>query len=123
MIHPKVFEITETTESDSFATFLDIDLIFYNNGQVSTILYDKGDDFNFRIIYFQQHDSYILDILSHGVYISQRIRYVQTCTMYFGLNMSLYFEFCSVMSRIIKESSSLSKRFSEDINDVIIEQN
>jgi hypothetical protein len=38
------------TETASFASFLDIYLIFDTNGQLFTSLNDKRDDFNFGII-------------------------------------------------------------------------
>jgi hypothetical protein len=39
--------IKETTETASSASFLDIYLTFDTNGQLSTRVYDKRDDFNF----------------------------------------------------------------------------
>ena len=46
LINPEVFEITETTEIVSSASFPDIDLIFDSNGHICTRLYNTGDDFN-----------------------------------------------------------------------------
>ena len=42
----------ETTDTASSASFLDLYLEFDDSGQLSTKIYDKGDDFNFKIIKF-----------------------------------------------------------------------
>ena len=52
MMFCSVPEINETTETTSSALLLDIYLKFDTNGQLSTRLYDKRDDFNFAIINF-----------------------------------------------------------------------
>ena len=43
-------KIKETTYTASSATFLDLYLEFDDSGQLSTKIYDKRDDFNFKII-------------------------------------------------------------------------
>jgi hypothetical protein len=40
----------ETTDTASSASFLDLYLEFDDSGQLSTKIYDKQDDFNFKII-------------------------------------------------------------------------
>ena len=64
------------------ASFLEIYLIVDNNVQISTRLRDKGDDFNFGNIHFQQIYSNIPVNLSYGVYILQIIWYSRACTSY-----------------------------------------
>ena len=51
---------------------------FDTNGQLSTRLYYN----NFVIIYVLHIDSNILTDPGYEVYISQRIRYVRTCSLY-----------------------------------------
>ena len=48
LIYPPELEVKETTDTVSSATFLDLCLEF--SGQISTKIYDKRDDFNFKII-------------------------------------------------------------------------
>ena len=42
----------ETTDTASSASFFDLYLEFDDSGQLSTTIYDKRDDFNFKIINF-----------------------------------------------------------------------
>ena len=65
---PQKNEIQETVSS---VTFLDIDLIFDNNGPISTRVYNKEADINLGNIYFQQLDSNILASRRYWAYISQ----------------------------------------------------
>ena len=59
-------------------------LAYFNliDGSLSTTLYDKRDDFDFRIVNFPYICSNILESPPYGVYISQLIRYVRTCSSY-----------------------------------------
>jgi hypothetical protein len=50
-------EVKETTDTASSASFLDLYLEFDDSDQLSTKIYDKRDDFNFKIINF--HKQYI----------------------------------------------------------------
>jgi hypothetical protein len=45
-------EIKETTDTASSASFLNLYLEFDDSGQLGTKIYDKRDDFNFKIINF-----------------------------------------------------------------------
>jgi hypothetical protein len=49
---PPELEVKETTDTVSSASFLDLYLEFDDSGQISTEIYDKRDDFNFKIINF-----------------------------------------------------------------------
>jgi hypothetical protein len=64
--------VKETTDTTS--SFLDLYLEFDDNGQLSTKIYDKRDDFNFKIINFPNMCSNIPASPAYGVYISQLIR-------------------------------------------------
>ena len=65
----------ETTDTASSASFLDLYLEFDDSGQFSTKIYDKRDDFNFKIINFPNMCSNIPASPAYGVYISKLIRY------------------------------------------------
>ena len=51
-------------------------------GQLSTKIYDKRDDFNFKIINFPNMCSNIPASPAYGVYISQLIRYARASSNY-----------------------------------------
>jgi hypothetical protein len=56
---------------------LDLYLEFDDSGQLSTNIYDKRDDSNFKIINFPNMCSNIPASPAYGVYISQLIRYAK----------------------------------------------
>ena len=62
--------------------FLDLHLEFDSSGKLSTKIYDKRDDFNFKIINFPYLCSNIPSSPAYGVYVSQLIRYARACTNY-----------------------------------------
>jgi hypothetical protein len=72
----------DTTNTASSASFLDLYLEFDDNGQLSTKIYDKRDDFNFKIIHFPNMWSNIPASPAYGVYISQLIRYARASSNY-----------------------------------------
>jgi hypothetical protein len=76
LIYPRELEVKETTDTASSASFLDLYLEFDDSGELSTKIYDKRDDFNFKIINFSNMCSNIPASPPYGVYISQLIRYV-----------------------------------------------
>ena len=55
---------------------------FDDSGQLSTKIYDKRDDFNFKIINFPNMCSNIPASPAYGVYISQLIRYARASSNY-----------------------------------------
>jgi hypothetical protein len=75
--YPPELEIKETTDAASSAWFLDLYLEFDDSGQLNTKIYDKRDDFNFKIINFPNMCNNIPASLAYGVYILQLIRYGQ----------------------------------------------
>ena len=50
------------------------------NGKVSSKIYDKRDDFNFKIVNFPFLDGDVPRSPSYGVYISQLIRFARVCS-------------------------------------------
>ena len=75
-------EVKETTDTASSASFLDLYLEFDDSGQLSTKIYDKRDDFNFKIINFPNMCSNIPASPAYGAYISQLIRYSRVSSNY-----------------------------------------
>jgi hypothetical protein len=61
---------------------LDLYLEFDDSGQLSTKIYDKRDDFNFKIINFPIMCSNIPASPAYGVYLSQLIRYARASNNY-----------------------------------------
>ena len=61
---------------------LDLYLEFDDSGQLSTKIYDKRNDFNFKIINFPNICSNIPASPVYGVYISQLIRYARASSNY-----------------------------------------
>ena len=57
-------------------------LQFDDSSQLSTKIYDKRDDFNFKIINFPNMCSNIPASPAYGVYISQLIRYARASSNY-----------------------------------------
>jgi hypothetical protein len=82
LIYPPELEIKETTDTASSASFLDLYLEFDDSGQLSTNIYDKRDDFNFKIINVPHMCSNIPASPVYGVYISQLIRYARVSSNY-----------------------------------------
>ena len=60
------------------APLLDLHLSV-TNGFVSSKIYDKRDDFDFDIVNFPFLDGDVPRRASYGVYISQLIRFAQSC--------------------------------------------
>jgi hypothetical protein len=82
LIYPPQLEVKETTDTASPASILDLNLEFDESGQLSTKIYDKRDDFNFKIINFPNMCSNIPASPAYGVYISQLIRYARASSNY-----------------------------------------
>ena len=82
LIYPPELEVKETTDTALSASFLDLYLEFDDSGQLSTKIYDKRDDFNFKIINFPNMCSNIPASPAYGVYISQLIRYARASSNY-----------------------------------------
>ena len=75
-------EVKVTTNTASSASFLNLYLEFDDSGQLGTKIYDKWDDFNFKIINIPNMCSNIPASPAYGVYISQLIRYARASSNY-----------------------------------------
>ena len=81
-IYPKELTISETTESTSIASYLDLLFTRHKNNNITTKLYDKRDAFGFHIVNFLFMSSNIPSAPAYGVYASQLIRYAHCCSNY-----------------------------------------
>ena len=82
-IYPKELTISETTESTSVASYLDLLFTRDNTNNITTKLYDKRDAFGFHIVNFPFISSKMESSApSYGVYASQLICYAHCCSNY-----------------------------------------
>ena len=81
-IYPKELTISETTESTSVASYLDLLFTRDRSNNITTKLYDKRDAFGFHIVNFPFMSSNIPSAPAYGVYASQLIRYARCCSNY-----------------------------------------
>ena len=75
-IYPSELQLNKANASDTEAAFLDLHLSI-SNDIVSTKIYDKRDDFDFKIVNFPFLDGDVPRSTSYGVYISQLIRFAR----------------------------------------------
>ena len=75
-IYPSELQLNKANASDIEAPFLDLHLTI-SDGLVSSIIYDKRDDFDFDIVKFPFLDGNIPRATSYRVYISQLIRFAR----------------------------------------------
>ena len=80
-IYPPELQLTDTSTSSTEVCYLDTHI---KTGGTNTpfriSIYDKRDDFTFRIVNFPHMDSNIPANPAYGVYISQLVRYARICT-------------------------------------------
>ena len=81
-IYAKELIISETTESTSIASYLDLLFIRDKSNNIMTKLYDKRDAFGFHIVNFPFMSSNIPSAPAYGVYASQLICYARCCSNY-----------------------------------------
>ena len=81
-MYPTELEIKDTTESNTSASYLDLLLSIWRDGQLRTSLYDKHDNFNFHITNFAFLSSNIPSSPVYGVFISQLKRYARAGSSY-----------------------------------------
>ena len=80
-IYPVQLKLKKTSESSTTLSYLDIQITIVN-GKYSTAVYDKKDDFNFKIVNFPFLCSNIPSRPAYGVYISQLVRIGRICSDY-----------------------------------------
>ena len=74
--------MSETTESTSVASYLDLLFARDENNNIITKLNDKRDAFGFHIVNFPFMSSNIPSASAYGVYASQLIHYARCCSNY-----------------------------------------
>ena len=84
-IYPKELTISETTESTSVASYLDLLFTRDMSNNMTTKLYDKCDTFGVHIVNFPFLSSNIPLAPAYGVFASQLIRYARCSTNYSDL--------------------------------------
>ena len=75
-IYPTELQLNKANSSDTEVSFLDLNLSI-TNGIVSSKIYDKRDDFNFKIVNLPFLDGDVPRSPSYGVYIS---RFARVCS-------------------------------------------
>jgi hypothetical protein len=85
LIYPPELKVKETIDTASSVSFLDLYLEIDDSGQLSTNIYDKRDDFNFKIINFPNMCINIPVSPVYCVYISQLIRFARASSNYSDL--------------------------------------
>jgi hypothetical protein len=81
-IYPIELEIKDTTDTDRYASYLDIDLEIDSEGRFRTKIYDKRDYVHFPVVNFPFICSNIPAAPAYGVYISKLIRHHRACGSY-----------------------------------------
>ena len=98
-IYPKELTISETTESTSVASYLDLLFTRDKSNNITTKLYDKRHAFGFHIVNFPFMSSSIPSAPSYGVYESQLIRYYRYDLLFYPIDLHnhgrRYFTFMS----------------------------
>ena len=80
-IYPSELILKNTTTTPSETSYLDTTInIGEGNGTVRISVYDKREDFNFKIVNFPYLDSNIPRNPAYVVYISQLVRYARICS-------------------------------------------
>ena len=77
-IYPPELQLNKANTTDTEALFLVLHLSIANEF-VSSIIYNKRDDFDFDIVHFPFLDGDVSRRASYGVYISQLFRFARVC--------------------------------------------
>ena len=81
-IYPKELTISDTSESASVGSYLDLLFTRDKSNNITTKLFVKRDAFGFHIVNFPFMSSSIPSAPAYGVYASQLIRYALCCSNY-----------------------------------------
>ena len=81
-IYPKELDLKhENSDTDKSASYLDLKLDVTNK-EITKSLYDKRDDFPFKIVDFPNLSGNIPQDGSYGVFIAQILRFAKVCSKY-----------------------------------------
>ena len=116
-----IWSLEDTTESNTFTSYLDLLWSIGKDGQLRSSLYDKLDDFNFHITNFPFLSSNIPSSPAYGVFISQLIRYARACSSYESFILRLTRLSSNLLGNgYVRERSKLSlKKFYGRYGDLI----
>ena len=79
-MNPSELQLTATSTSSTEVCYLDTNIkTGGTNAPFRISIYDKRDDFTFRIVNFPHMDSNILTNPAYSVYISLLVRYTRIC--------------------------------------------
>ena len=120
-IYPSQLTAEKANTSDDLANYLDLTFIGESNNRLYIKLYDKRDDFDFRIVSFPFLSSNIPSRLSFGVYISQLIKYARCCSYYddFGYRHKLLVDRLLSQGYEVKRLRNSFKKFCGRYPDLI----
>ena len=79
-IYPPSLELNKENIGDLQANVLDLDINILDNNKFSCKLFDKRDNFNFKIVQFQPIHNNQASAISYGVFNSQIIRFSRICS-------------------------------------------
>ena len=91
-------------------SYLDIKIAIVN-GKYSTAVYDKRDDFKFKIVNFPHLSSNIPSGPTYGVYISQLVRVGRICSDYHNFALRHY----KLTKRLIRQGFRYSVSLLKDM--------
>ena len=81
-IYPDELDLKhENAKNEKQASYLDLNINVINQ-EIVTSIYDKRDDFPFKIVNFPDLSGNIPENGSYGVFIAQALRYARACTQY-----------------------------------------
>ena len=108
-IYPSELQLNKANASDTEAACLDLHLSI-SNDIVSTKIYDKRDNFDFKIVNFPFLDGDVPRSTSYGVYISQHIRFARAKKL---LEPTIFF---NLYTKSPKNSNSESPGHNRDLS-------
>ena len=79
LIYPDSLTLNKENEVDSAAYVLDLDISINVEGKFSCKVYDKRDNFGFKVVKFQPLMSNQASSVLYGTYYSQLVRYSRIC--------------------------------------------
>ena len=80
-IYPPELDLTTEDKNDKKVHFLDLDILI-KHSSFSYCIYDKRDNFNFKIVNFPDLSGNIPTNQSYGVFISQLVRFARGCLLF-----------------------------------------
>ena len=120
-IYPRELEIKPESVNSKEVSYLDLRIIS-ENGLLDFSIYDKRDDFNFKIVNFPFMDSCIPKKSALGVFYSQMIRFARINSGYqnFKVKCKNLTERLLGQGYKLADLKRLSLRFFKDRNNIVL---